>query len=83
LSSSLSTTWHHSICQTIASSLPPPVVVIIFGRRTVSSLSLGDRSCIFCFRTKNLEQSAYTSPSAWFITWQFVPDAVVVRGTSA
>jgi len=39
-SSMLSTTWHHSICRTIASSLPPPVVVIIFCRRTVSRVQL-------------------------------------------
>jgi len=33
------------------------------------------RSYIFCCRTKNLEQSAYTTPSAWFVTWQFLPKA--------
>ena len=66
---------HHSICQIIASSLPHPVVVIVFGRRTVSSAQhhcTSQRLCIVCCRTKNLEQSAYTSPSAWFVTWQFL-----------
>jgi len=44
------TTIEYNICQTIVSSLPPPVIVIIFGRRTVSSAHtstssrLGDRA---------------------------------------
>ena len=33
------------------------------------------QSWIFCCRTKNSEQSAYTSQSAWFVIWQFLPKA--------
>jgi len=36
----LSATWHHSICQMIASSLPSPVVIIVFSHQLVSSAPL-------------------------------------------
>jgi len=65
--------------RSIASCLPPPVV-IIFGRRTVSSAVLRAPVHVsaivhFLLPDKELEQSAVTSPSAWFVTRQFLTEA--------
>jgi len=61
-----SITWHHCICQTIASQLPP-LGAITFDHQTISSAVSLVPVHILEIKHLLLQQPFYACPSAWFV----------------